>query len=51
MDMLSANQRRYSPGSNPEAARPAVAPYLLRAFFKSSGLTVDMREDFAGEMK
>jgi hypothetical protein len=24
---------------------------LLRAFFKSSGLTVQMREDFAGEMK
>ncbi len=26
-------------------------PYLLRTFFESSRLTVQMREDFAGEMK
>ena len=27
------------------------APYLLRTFFESSRLTVQMREDFAGEME
>jgi len=35
----------------PVAARPAVAPYLLRAFFECGGLTTQVCEDFAGEME